>query len=153
MSALAEINTEIKSLVSIAMSNKTEHFKRSLSDKGINDSTASDILQSVSACEDIVLKTFDLFKTVKRIEKFMTDSEHYVAPQRMPLGTGEFQYVSVIKTLKKITNDPSFKKLRKRPENRSREKEENLDFCLADIDDGQRVREIGFFRENPDALR
>jgi hypothetical protein len=153
MSALAEINTEIKSLVSIALSNKMEHFRGSLSDKGISESTARDILQSVSECEDIVLKSFDLFKTVKRIEKYMTDSEHYVAPQRLPLGPGEFQYVSVIKTLKKITNDPSFKKHRKLPENRSAEKEENLDFCLGDIDDGQRVRKIGFFQENPDALR
>ncbi len=45
-----------------------------------------------------MLKTFDLFKAVKHIEKYMPESEHNVATQRMPLGHGEFQYVPVIKT-------------------------------------------------------
>jgi hypothetical protein len=149
----AEINDEIKSLIKIALANKMEHFKRVMSDYGIQDSTASDIQSSVAACEDLVLKTFDLFKNVSCIEKYMTNNKNYVAPRRMPLGDGEFQYISIIETLKRITADQSFAKVRNFSKNRSEDEDENLEFCLSDVEDGRRIREIQFFKTNPEALR
>jgi len=153
MSALAEINSEIKSLISMGLANKVEHFKRAMQSCGINESTVNEILSSVASCEDLVLSTFDLFKNIKCIEKYMTNNKNYVEPKRMPLGEREFQYISIIETLKRITGDPSFKNVRNLPKTRSKDEDENLDFCLADVDDGRRIREIEFFKTHPDALR
>jgi hypothetical protein len=147
------MNGEIKSLVTIALANKMEQFKGAMKDSGIDESTASNILQSVTACEDLVTSTFDLFKSAKCIEKYMTTSKNYVAPIRLPLGDGNFHYVPVIDILKRVTADPTFKKVRVLPKYRSKEEDESLQFCLSDVDDGQRLRSIQFFQSNPDALR
>jgi hypothetical protein len=144
---------EIKALVKIAIANKNEHFKTAMKSCGIQDTTANDVQCSVDSCEDLVLQTFDMFKNVACIDKYLTDNKNFVGPKRMPLGEGEFQYVSVIESLKRITADPSFKKVRNLPKKRSDEEDENLEFCLADVDDGRRLREIEFFKSNPDALR
>jgi len=153
LSAIAEINSEIKSLVAIALQSKMEHFKMALNDNGVSNACIDAILQSVATFEDLLGQTFDLFKNVKAAEKCLTSDPNYVKPERVALGSGEFQYVSVIETLKRISADPSFKKLRKHATVTSAGEEESIDFCLSDLDDGRRLRNGSYFIKNPDAFR
>jgi hypothetical protein len=143
----------LKSLVTIAYANKKEHYISAMSTAGIQELTVKNVVDSVAASEDIVIQTFDLFKNVQCIEKYMTNNENYVAPVTVNLGEGQFQHISVIETLKRIKADPSFKNVRKLPKERSDAEDDNLEFCLKDVDDGRRIREIPFFKSNPDALR
>jgi hypothetical protein len=124
-----------------------------MQDAGIENSTADAILCSVGKCEDLVSKTFEVFKNTKSTEKYLTGSSHYVKPERVSLGTGEFQYVPVIETLKKISCDQSFQKLRKAIRPHNPEDDENPDVRLSDLDDGQRLKNSTFFKSNPDALK
>lgn len=143
----------MKSLVAIALASKTEFFKSAMLDKGVDNAAVEAILLSFSTCEDLVSQTFDLFKSAKQAEKFLTSNSNYVKPVRIPLGSGEFQYVPVIHTLKKIIADRSFQKLRKIQKVPDSEEEESLNFCLSDMEDGRRLRNSKFFQSNHDALR
>jgi hypothetical protein len=153
LSSIVEINAEIKSLVAIALESKTEYFKIALKDKGVDDAVIDSILLSVRTCEDLLSQTFDFFKNVKATEKYLTSDPNYVKPVRVSLGAGEFQYIPVVETLKKIAADHSFQKLRKYAKTPSQEDGESMDFCLSDLDDGRRLRNSSYFLKNPNAFR
>jgi hypothetical protein len=146
-----EINAELKALVVMALTNKTEQFTTAMQDSGISGQTSSEVLQSVGRCDQLVTDTFSLFSTAWRIEKYMTENFHYIKPVRVPLGTGEFQHVSIVETLKKINADRSFKKLRKVFSETA--DDDDPDLVLADLEDGVRLRTSHYFKANPDALR
>ncbi len=137
----------------MALVNKTESFRAAMKDNNINADTMNTILHSVANCDDLVSNTFDLFKSAKCTEKYMTKNFSYVSPVRVSLGSGEFQYVPVIETLKNIVGDRSFQKLRKDFTARSSVEADSLDLCLSDLEDGARLRNSDYFRLNPDALR
>jgi hypothetical protein len=153
ISPTVQINNEISCLVSIALATKTDHFKAAMKDGGIPEECVSEILLSVAATDDLVSNVFDKFKSVKTMEKYLTNNESYVAPVTYPLGKGKFQYIPVTRTLQKICSDPAFEKLRSKGKNRSEEEDDSLEFCLSDIHDGRRIRNMDFFKRNPDALR
>jgi len=148
-----EINCEIKALLAMALTNNTANFKSAMNDNDVDSVTVDAVLQSVASCDHLVSGTFELFSTAKRIEKYMTENFNYIEPARVPLGNGEFQYVSIIDTLKKITADRSFQKLRKVYKVSRTDEDKELDFCLSDLEDGVQLRNSPYFRSHPDALR
>ncbi len=124
-----------------------------MKDCDIGMDTISEVLLSVASCDQLVSETFDLFNNTYRIEKYMTQNFNYIKPVRLALGTGDFHYVPVIETLRKITEDRSFQKHRKVYSDPSSNKQEDIDFCLSDFEDGSRLRRSDYFSSNPDALR
>jgi hypothetical protein len=127
-------------------------FRNVLEEHNVPDLLKESIFSSLLKKEDLVSKTFELFRTAKLTESFLRDNFHYVPPTTIKLGSGSFQYISVKETLKKVRADKTFQQLKKRNPS------DNLcpdgeGFLLEDIDDGLLFKENKFFRKNPDAMR
>jgi hypothetical protein len=150
---LVQIINEIKTLVSIALASKTDLFKGVMKSKGIDAAMVDSIMQVIAECDDHLLKTFELFRNPKCIETYITEEFPYVKPTTVALGSGSFQYVSITEILKKIKNDKSFQKLRKKVEVQNTDVEETMDFCLRDVDDGLLMRSSKFHLTYRDAFR
>jgi len=125
----------------------TFHFvPLSLTAKLNGEIKTASIFSQVNSSQDHVRETFDLFRTPFRIEKYMEKNFHLVLPQRVPLGSGDFQYVSVVNLLKEVVADKSFQKVRQR----RKTSEEDV---LEDVEDGLFFKNHEFFLKNPNALR
>jgi hypothetical protein len=139
------MNREIETLTQIAIAEKAKQFRKAMESNGVSSECQDAICSQVNNFEDHVGATFELFRTPFLIKRYLEENFHLVLPRKVKLGRGEFQYVPVIKVLKKIVADQSFQKLRN-----SRVERRDL---LADIQDGRHFQSLTFFKENPEALR
>lgn len=139
------MNGEIESLTKIAVAEKTKQFRIALHSNNVSPECQASILSDVSSSDDHVSATFQLFRTPFLIEKYMVKNFHLVLPTRHELGSGDFQYVSVVKLLKKIVTDKSFQKIRT--------VKRTSEDILEDVEDGFHFKNHEFFKTNPDALR
>jgi len=139
------MNEEIKKLTQVAVAEKTEQFKKAMTSNNVTRECQASIILQVNSFQDHMADTFDLFRTPFLIEKYMEKNFHLVLPSRVILGSGDFQYVSVVKLLKKIVDDKSFQEVR-----RSKKRNEGI---LEDLEDGLHFKNHAFFKNNPEALR
>jgi hypothetical protein len=136
-------------LVEIALHTQLSQFKQVLSDHEIPENVKELILSGLLEYPDHLSETFELFKTDWRTEKFFRDNFQYIPPTTVKLGHGTFQYVSVIETVKKLSEDKTFQNMRKPCQSFAH----GDGFLLEDIEDGLLFMENKFFQKHPNALR
>jgi hypothetical protein len=141
------MNGELERLVKTAVAEKTKQFRKSLQSNNVSRECEAAIFSSLDSYEDNVSSTFTLFRTPFLIERYMEKNFNLVLPTRIKLGAGEFQYVPVGKVLKKIVEDPTFKKYQTSPH------VNKIPDLLRDVSDGLHFQSHPFFLENPEALK
>jgi hypothetical protein len=140
------MNKQLQALTKMAVGEKMAQVKAALAACNISDSCQDRILSTIAASEDTVSDTFELFKTPWRIKRYMEENFNLVLPEEISLGEGSFQYIPIVKLLKKVTADKTFQKLRRT----STERSEDL---LEDVEDGRLFKRQTFFVDNPEALK
>jgi hypothetical protein len=140
------MNQQLQALTKIAIGEKMAHFKASLAACNVSSDCQDQILSTLASYEDTVSETFELFKTPWRIKRYMEKNFSLVLPEEIALGEGSFQYIPIVKLLKKLTADKTFKKYRET------KKKQREDF-LEDVEDGLLFKNSSFFRDNPAALK
>lgn len=149
MATIVKINAEISALVNIASQTRDSIFVTALHAHSIPGETTKSIMQTLRSKTDIFQETFEKFRTVKKVESYLTENFPYVKPKTFKLGDGSFQYVSIVETLKKITGDKTFQKFKKT----TNSPQDDGATLMADIEDGLAFKESEFFRINPGALK
>jgi hypothetical protein len=144
-----KLNADFKALVEIALHQQMEQFVSILYEHNIPG--VSSILACLDSSNNVVIQTFNLFKSPKLIESYLRDNFHYIPPTTVPLGKGSFQFIPPSKILKKVLADKTFQKMRQGSNNISAEQPDG--FLLEDICDGLAFKENKFFISNPTALR
>jgi hypothetical protein len=147
---VVKINMEIGHLVDCALISKMDQVRQLLNEHGVPEEKKGVILSCLKSRDDPISKTFELFKTAKLTESYLRDNFNYVPPTTVKLGSGTFQYVSVIETLKKIRGDKTFQKMQKQ---RYSHHGDGDGFLLEDIEDGLHFKDNKFFVKNPNAMR
>jgi hypothetical protein len=145
-----KINKEVADIVETAVTTKLKQFRKVLSEHDVPDTVRLAIFSSLDKEPDYASETFHMFKTVRLTEKYLRDNFDYIPPTTVKLGSGSFQYVSIIETLNKIQADKTFQQMKKQ---RSSHYGEGEGFLLEDIEDGMIFKENKFFLQNPEALR
>jgi hypothetical protein len=133
--------------VKIAVNERNKQFSKALKANNVSNECHDGIFTTIDSYGDNISSTFDLFRTPFRIKRYMEDNFSLVLPSKIRLGKGEFQYVPLVKLLKKIVADKTFQKHRRY---RTRNLRDNI---LEDIEDGQHFKNNGFFLKNPDAMK
>ncbi len=142
------MNAELEALTKIAVAEKTKQFRKALDSHNISSESQKSIFATLNTYEDPISATFETFRSPFRIERYMEDNFNLVLPTRIQLGAGDFQYVPIIKLLKKITADKNFIKGRQSANAATRSND-----ILQDIHDGRHFKNSSFFQANPEALR
>jgi hypothetical protein len=145
-----KINTEISHIVDSALVSKVDQFRKALNAHSVSEEIKDSIFSTMNSSDDPISTTFQLFKTSKLTESYLRDNFSYVPPTTIKLGSGTFQYVSVVETLKKIREDKTFRTMRKK---RNSHHGDGDGFLLQDIEDGLHFKDNKFFLKYPNAMR
>lgn len=144
---VAKMNTEVAELTRMVVTEKRESFLEGLRANGIREETTAAIMATVDSKDDTISETFEKFVSGRSIEKYLKDNFHYIEPKSVPLPKGgDFQYVSILETLKKITRYRTFQAVLK-------QKVVVNDGSIRDLEDGTNFKLSEYFRKNPNALK
>lgn len=149
---VVKINSEVRFLVDLALNSQISQLQEVLDSQNLQEDVRQSILFDVRNRQGFVSETFDRFRTSKLIEGYLRDNFDYLPPRTLSLGSGSFQYIPIIDTLKKIQADRTFQKMKNLHAQRSPVIDSD-GFLLEDIQDGLVFKENKFFLENPDALK
>lgn len=134
-----------------AVASKVNQFRKVLHEHDVPEDVRTSIMSGLQGEPDYVRETFEMFKTVKKTEKYLRDNFSYIPPTTVKLGSGSFQYVSIVETLEKVQADQTFQKMKK--QRRHTPGGDGDGFLIEDIEDGLLYKKSDFFLRNPEALR